>query len=509
MTPNQLQDMASELSALYAQAEERMIAAVARRLARGVEESGWANRKLEEVQAFRSELLRELETLSRSAAELRGSMLDAAWDAGESGLTDELGVRLEVIPQARLAGIAVIETELNQKFDALQSAVLRAVDDQYRSIIGQVVAAQATGTITTKQALKQALNAFADRGVSGFTDRAGRRWGMAEYSEMAVRTGMMRAAIAGYSADALEHGETLVIVSDHADECPLCRPWERKVLAIAPEGLQHPDCQGTLDGARAAGLFHPNCLHSITVYVPGLTDRTGSKARAGITPAQDEKGYANRQQQRSMERTVRKWKRRQAAAIEPEDERIARAYVVKWQRQLRALTGETKIPRKYDREGGRVLLSEAAKKLKAFTVSETGVIIRPQSTVSHAVPQNLTTESAVRRWIRSSACLKTINVEKQSRHMLGAEGYIPGRSYFVNATLEQLQEMVDRLAGHGEVRNGKNGTWNSHERVEESRFMGIAVDFESGDEIQTNSFLIHYSRTGVHVVPVRPKEAQT
>lgn len=69
MTPNQLQDMASELSALYAQAEERMIAAVARRLARGVEESGWANRKLEEVQAFRGELTRELETLSRSAAE--------------------------------------------------------------------------------------------------------------------------------------------------------------------------------------------------------------------------------------------------------------------------------------------------------------------------------------------------------------------------------------------------------------------------------------------------------
>ena len=376
MTPNQLQDMASELSALYAQAEERMIAAVARRLARGVEESGWANRKLEEVQAFRSELLRELETLSRSAAELRGSMLDAAWDAGESGLTDELGVRLEVIPQARLAGIAVIETELNQKFDALQSAVLRAVDDQYRSIIGQVVAAQATGTITTKQALKQALNAFADRGVSGFTDRAGRRWGMAEYSEMAVRTGMMRAAIAGYSADALEHGETLVIVSDHADECPLCRPWERKVLAIAPEGLQHPDCQGSLDDARAAGLFHPNCLHSITVYVPGLTNRIGSKARAGITLEQDAKGYANRQRQRSMERTVRKWKRRQAAAIDPEDERIARVYVVKWQRQLRTLTGETKLPRKYDREGGRVLLSDAAKKLKALQVDENGSIIK-------------------------------------------------------------------------------------------------------------------------------------
>ena len=497
MTPNQLQDMASELSALYAQAEERLTAAVARRLARGVEEPGWANRKLEEVQAFRSELTRELETLSRSAAELRSAMLDAAWDAGESGLTDELGVRLEVIPQARLAGIAAVETELSQKFDALQSAILRAVDDQYRSIIGQAVAAQATGTITTKQALKQALNAFADRGISGFTDRAGRRWGMAEYSEMAVRTGMMRAAIAGYSADALEHGETLVIVSDHADECPLCRPWERKVLAIAPEGLQHPDCQGTLDGARAAGLFHPNCLHSITVYVPGLTDRTGSKARAGITPAQDEKGYANRQQQRSMERTVRKWKRRQAAAIDPEDERIARAYVVKWQRQLRALTGETKLPRKYDREGGRVLLSDAAKKLKAFTVSETGVIIKPQNTLDTIL-------------VAGRAVNTKMRAQKQRQHIWNSKEFIrrteqarAQNQALPSAFYEEVdvEALVRAHMGKGVSLVRADGAMTEYFSAEQT--IGWVYLRGSNTYEMTDRVCIRYSKDGWHAFPVK------
>ena len=110
-------------------------------------------------------------------------------------------------------------------------------------------------------------------------------------------------------------------------------------------------------------------LHSVTVYVPGLTDRTGSKERAGISAEADAAGYNKRQTQRYMERTVRKWKRRQAAAITPEDERMARAYVVKWQGKLRELTGGTTLPRKYDREGGRVVLSEQAKKLKPYNVS--------------------------------------------------------------------------------------------------------------------------------------------
>ena len=105
------------------------------------------------------------------------------------------------------------------------------------------------------------------------------------------------------------------------------------------------------------------------MYVPGLTDRTGSKERAGISAEADAAGYNKRQTQRYMERTVRKWKRRQAAAITPEDERMARAYVVKWQGKLRKLTGGTTLPRKHDREGGRVVLSAQAKKLKPYNVS--------------------------------------------------------------------------------------------------------------------------------------------
>ena len=161
MTPNRRQELAAQMLALYADAEERMLAIVARRLAKGIEGPGWANHKLEEVQQVRAELQREVERLGIESKAIRTSMLEQAWDGAEEEFARELGLDIRSIPSSRLLGIASIENELNDKFDALQSAILRQTDDQYRSIIGQVVAVQATGAITTKQALQQALNELA------------------------------------------------------------------------------------------------------------------------------------------------------------------------------------------------------------------------------------------------------------------------------------------------------------------------------------------------------------
>ena len=63
------------------------------------------------------------------------------------------------------------------------------------------------------------------------------------------------------------------------------------------------------------------------------------------------------------------------------------------------------------------------------------------------------------------------------------------------------------MLGMANVRNSRNETWSIHERVEESSFTGIAVDWKSGDEVPTHRFLIHYLRTGAHIVPADPKPA--
>jgi hypothetical protein len=181
------------------------------------------------------------------------------------------------------------------------------------------------GAQTRRQAAQSALDRFANRGVTGFVDRAGRRWELESYTEMALRTANGRAQVAG-TLDRLQAGGIgLVIVSNHPQECPLCRPWEGKVLSITgtvPAGVVLDDgavVAGSVAQAQVDGLQHANCRHTLTAYVPGLTVAPGHTA--------DPAGDRARQEQRRLERGVRQWRRREAVAL---DEPARRSGVRPW-----------------------------------------------------------------------------------------------------------------------------------------------------------------------------------
>lgn len=371
MIPNATQERAEALLTLYAEAEEKLVRDISKAVGRvGIKPSAWATQKLAEVQRLRGIIQVALADLERRSLEERIKLMWSAHDEGADGLLRELGITGKMSSAEAQSIVALIDDQ-NQRFSELHRNILRESVDVYRDIIAESLPMTTMGVETTQQAITRALNAFADRGITAFVDKAGRRWGMAEYAEMATRTGMMRASLAGYTQEALAHNEDLVIISEHADECPLCAPWERRVLSLTGAQASHPDCTGTIGEAEAAGLFHPNCGHSMTVYVPGLTIIEGTKPAGPYEGSSDQIGYKNRQTQRQYERTVRRWKRRQAAAQTPEEERYARAHVVKWQRKIRELTGEyPTLPRKYSREGGRVVLSEEARKLKTVQLKE-------------------------------------------------------------------------------------------------------------------------------------------
>jgi len=118
-----------------------------------------------------------------------------------------------------------------------------------------------------------------------------------------------------------------------------------------------------------------------------------------------------------------------------------------------------------------------------------------------AVTKNEKKQAEILARIRSEATVKTINPEKQQRHIKESDGYKAGRSYLYGGEAE-AQRLVDQYAGKGIPSFDKKGEWKHTELVILDHDIGVNVT-KSGKVSATNAFKIHYSKTGAHVVPTR------
>lgn len=98
---------------------------------------------------------------------------------------------------------------------------------------------------------------------------------------------------------------------------------------------------------------------------------------------------------------------------------------------------------------------------------------------------------------------KEINREKQMRHTLS--GHIPGRSY-IHGGLYFAQSLVDEYCGTGDL-IVKKGAWQHKERISAREVIGTHVDSETGEETETRSAIIVYSKTGSHIYPGKDEKS--
>ncbi|MFJ2017238.1 phage minor capsid protein [Streptomyces nodosus] len=348
--PGMVEPLAERTRDLYADAEERLFGIIARQLAAGHDAPQWAERKLAAIQQVRRASQAVVDELGKAVSLDVHDAVAEAYNVGHRAAVAELGALPDsavrhvddVLPQAQAVDRLAAETV--DRLTATHRSILRAVDDQYRAVIAEVSATPLLGAGTRRQATQDAMARFADRGITGFRDRAGRRWQLTSYAEMAVRTSVGRAATEAHMQTLTAHGMDLVMVSVAPRVCPLCRPWEGKVLSIGRTGAGTVQAQhatddartvavqvaGTLDEARGAGLQHPNCRHSVSAYLPGIT-----APAHGDNDADNAAGYAAGQRQRAIERNIRKWKRQEAAATTPEAQKAARAKIRQHQAAMR------------------------------------------------------------------------------------------------------------------------------------------------------------------------------
>ena len=360
MTERQFEELGERMLKAYDEAEQEMIRRTARRLARGVTEEGWTERKYAEVRQARQAIENSLKSAHKTAEGIMGNALTAAY--GESQQRWLLENRDVVSAMGVMHGnagkVATILADLDSRLNAAERTVLRRFDDVYAEVIGETSSLVATGAYTQRQALGIAMQRFADQGVSSFTDRAGRNWSLSSYSEMALLTSIGRASLNGYVDTMQSYGYDLAVISSHAGSCPICQAWEGVIISVSGTDGEYP----SLSEAASDGVFHPRCLHDIYTYYPGISHGDFRKEPREIEEPGEE--YTARTRQRQIEGYIRKYKRRMAAAITPQEERQAYNKVRQWQAAMREHlenNADKALPRHYWREGGRAVLRKQKK----------------------------------------------------------------------------------------------------------------------------------------------------
>jgi hypothetical protein len=373
-----VEDLGAGLAARYAEAEDALIAAAARRAYRIIaleREGAEAATAIERQRALRDAELARAAALSElrkiAAAEvarirresLAETLIQTAARDGESAAAAML-LPLEraagTIPLSAARAVGALTLDLQSKLDVLDSRITRFPNDVYQQVMSAHSPRLILGIDTTLGAQQKAVRDFLSRGIGSINYL--RKDGsvhlvmpIGSYAEMVGRTSAQRAWQDAGIYRMQQVGVNLGTIVGGLDACARCAPWIGKIVSLdgttgtvtvphaTQPGTVPVTIHGTVDEARASGWGHPNCRDRIVAYSPGLTI-----PQSGVQ--HDPAAEKERAEQRKLEREIRAAKRRELLAPNDIDRARATADVRDAQAAMREFIDRTGRQRKSYRE---------------------------------------------------------------------------------------------------------------------------------------------------------------
>lgn len=215
-----------------------------------------------------------------------------------------------------------------------------------------------SGAVSYGQAIANATRQLADTGLSVVDYETGHKDQVDVAVRRAVMTGVTQVCDKYTDETAQLLDSPYIEISAHAGARDVPYPnawsshkaWQGKVYYQSKNGEKdplgkYPDLVRETGYGEVDGLCGANCRHIRYVWVEGVSERTYTDEQLrNIDPAPVEyqgktySHYEATQKQREIERTVRKWKRREAAATNDEDRQIARGKIRTLNREYKAFS---------------------------------------------------------------------------------------------------------------------------------------------------------------------------
>lgn len=179
----------------------------------------------------------------------------------------------------------------------------RAIHDLFVNACDTAYVQAMSGMISPRQAVREALETIVEGGV--YVEYPGGRKDTIETATArAVRTGISQASGRIQIARMDEMDVDLVLVSSHLGARPEHAEWQGKVYTRSGLNPKYPDFVAVTGYGTVTGLCGANCRHSFGPYFEGQHNPFEQ-----FDDEENRKLYELEQQQRTLERRIRKTKR--------------------------------------------------------------------------------------------------------------------------------------------------------------------------------------------------------
>ena len=219
----------------------------------------------------------------------------------------------------------------------------------YSDIISKTSLSVVSGAVDGHKALVQTIREWSAQGIPSIVDKAGRQWTSEAYVNAVLRSNTSRAANESALARAEEYDTDLVEVSSHPGSRPSHYDYQGQVYSRSGTSEKYPALDSTGYGQGGGGLGSINCGHILYPFWEGVSIERGPTQ----TKAENEALYAESQNQRALERSIRSAKRELSVMESLGDAdgiKAAKATVRDRQAQMREFVDETGRTRRSGRE---------------------------------------------------------------------------------------------------------------------------------------------------------------
>ena len=390
LTPEYLEELPEEILKLFYDAEQKILADMARRVSTydyWIPAAEYQRQKLREAGVLQDDILKSLSGLTgKSEAELKRLMQEAGTKALQSDTAVYEAAGMTV---PKIADSAPLRAILNAGYKATAQTMrnickttAHTATMQFENALDLAWLKVQSGAFDTDSAVRAAIKELSERGIQSIRYPSGRTDSIEVAVRRAIVTGVNQTAGQLQEELADELGCDLVEVSAHAGARPEHAKWQGKIYSRSGKNPQYPDFKKSTGYGTGAGLCGWNCRHTFGPYIEGSSPVWTEEQLSELdVPKYEYNGkkmteYEASQQQRYNERQIRRWKREEAALKAAGlDSSEASAKVKEWQGRQQEFLAQTGFKRQHGREQIQKNVFNVTKEYEKNAAPKTGSII--------------------------------------------------------------------------------------------------------------------------------------